>query len=157
MAVSVPVVKFLEKTHGVQECNSESEKQKLSEPKSNRGLLVQNIWQYIHGCQINKAARGDKYQAISCHILRQKSHTGANHCGKGGSELRHNGFLLAESIFNENCKVSELVRNFVEQYRKRRQTTPCFHNIQYTISTRKVSKRGSDGNSIRELENTHNK
>jgi hypothetical protein len=152
VTVSVPIVQFLQQAHRIQEGNTESEKQELGQPKPKRSFFVQNVRQYVHGGQIHKAPRGDKDQAVSRHVLRQEPHRGANHSGKGGPELRHDGFLLAESVFNENGKIPQLVGYFVEQYRKRRQTTPCFHNVQYASATRKVRKRGSDGNSIRELE-----
>ena len=76
---------------------------------------------------------------------------GTHHGGKGRPELRHDGFLLAESIFDQNGKVSQLVGYFVEQYRECRQPTPCFHNVQYAGAAFKIRKRGSYGNAIGEL------
>ena len=153
--VAVPMtaaIHFLQEAHGVQKGDPESKKDELGQPKPEGCLFVQNIGQDVHGGQVHKAARCNENQTISGHFLRQKSHRGPNHGRKGRSELCHNGVLFTESVLDENGKVSQLVGYFVEQYRKRRQTAPRFHEVYHACGSRKIGKGGSNGKAVGELE-----
>jgi len=155
MAVAVPVsvpVHLLQEAHRVQKGHPKGEKEELGQPKPEGGLLVQNVRQNVDRGQVHKSPRGDPDQALSRESRRQESHRGADHGGKGGPELRHDGVLFAEPVLDEDGKIPELVGYLVEQYGERRQTAPRFQNVQHAGAARKIGKGGSDRHAVRELE-----
>ena len=115
VAVSMSAFHFFQETDGIQKGHPESKKDELGQTKSERGLVVQNIWDDVDGGQIHKATRRDQDNRISGHLFGQQAYRSSNHGRKGRSKLCHDGLLFAKSALDQNGKVSQLVGYFVEQ------------------------------------------
>ncbi len=152
VTVSVPTFHFFQETDGIQEGHPESKKDELGQTKSERGLVVQNVWDNVDSGQIHEATRRDEHNRISSHLFGQQSHRSTNHGRKGRPKLRRDGLLFAKSALDQHGKVSQLVGYFVKQNGKRRQTTPGFHYVPDTRGSFKTRKGSTEGQAIRELQ-----